>query len=192
MGGEKTEIIVRDLRNATFRVDDLFADAYAGPLGPYTTAIYLQLCRKANREQEAWPGFRLLAEKAGVSERQVSVSILTLEESQIIGIIRGRSSKGRQAVNVYVLFDRSQWLPPINRKEKRNSRLHHAQSGQTAPGAASRLHQPTAPGAVEGNTRKETQMKEEKNINSNAKSLHDILVETRADLVRKGVLRPKK
>jgi len=179
------KIFVRDVRSGTFRIDDAFADFYQKALGPYTTAVYVQLCRYSNKAQEAWPSMERLAERSGISRRQVVKAIAALEESEMIAIIRGKATNGRQAVNVYVLLDKSQWRKPADR-------VHRVHAVPGARHDRHRVHGPSAPGALEVNTRKETQSEgKKKTVDKPASDVKGQLDEVRRELEARGILRPR-
>jgi len=107
MAGDEV-LEIRDLREKHFfMVDDLLLDAYAARLGPHTTLVYISLCRHANKFQISWPSIDRLAEKTAVSRSGVLRGLRELEKARLIKVERHR---GRP--NIYVLRDRSAWVPP--------------------------------------------------------------------------------
>ncbi len=98
---------VRDLRQKQrFVVDDAYLNGFARLLGPYASMVYFTLCRHADsRFQSCFPSIPLIAEKLGISQRQVMRSIRKLQEHNIIRI----EKRPRHNGNIYHLLDKAQW-----------------------------------------------------------------------------------
>ena len=97
---------VRDLRiKEKFSLDDRYLNGYARLCKPYATAVYLSLCRHADKEQKCWPSRQKIAEEHSISERQVDRSIKILEGYKIIAVER----LGKKLNNRYYLLDKSEW-----------------------------------------------------------------------------------
>ena len=104
---------VRDLRQKEkFVIDDAYLDRYARILGVIVSAVYMSLCRHADRNQECFPSQGLIAREHNISPRSVKRAIQRLKEANMILIRRERLGHGRWRNNVYVLLDRGQWRPP--------------------------------------------------------------------------------
>ena len=97
---------IRDLRKKEkFVVDDLYLNGYAKKFGVYATAVYLSLCRHADREQKSFPSVKKIAEEHNVSERQVFRAIKILEKYNLVR----KERIGKKANNRYYLIDKSEW-----------------------------------------------------------------------------------
>ena len=106
------QFIVRDLRQKEkFVINDAYLDSYARVLGITASAVYMSLCRHANRNQECFPSQELIAREHNISPRSVKRAIQRLKEANMILIRRERLSHGRGRNNVYVLLDRGQESP---------------------------------------------------------------------------------
>jgi len=104
---------VRDFRNKHFFVvDDLYLNGYAKLFPVTTSAVYLSLCRHANKAQTCFPAQKLLAEQHGINKRTVRRAIKTLIESNLVAVKKIRGKDGRWKRNNYYLLDREQWLKP--------------------------------------------------------------------------------
>jgi hypothetical protein len=97
---------VRDLRHKEkFVVDDFYLNGYARICGVYATAVYLSLCRHADKEQKCWPSLNKLAEEHSMSKSQVRRAIKILIKYHIISVER----VGKRLNNRYYLIDKSEW-----------------------------------------------------------------------------------
>ena len=97
---------VRDLRKKDkFVLDDLYLNGYARKCGVYATAVYISLCRHADKEQKCFPSIPTIAQEHGISSRQVLRSLSILEKYNIIR----RERLGKKANNRYYLLDKSEW-----------------------------------------------------------------------------------
>lgn len=104
---------VRDLRKKTqFIVDDAYLNGYGKIFGPSGTAVYLSLCRRANKAQFCWPSEKTIAEDHNITDRTARTHIKRLVEARIIRIERERSESGKWRHNVYYLLDKSEWKAP--------------------------------------------------------------------------------
>ena len=101
---------VRDLRHKEkFMVDDYYLNGYAKKVGVYATAVYLSLCRHADKKQKSFPSLNRIAEQHGISVRQVSRALNILEKQNIIC----RERIGKKATNRYYLKDKSEWTDSL-------------------------------------------------------------------------------
>lgn len=91
-------------------MDDTYLDSYARGLGITASAVYMSLCRHADRGQECFPAQQLIAREHSISIRSVKRAIKRLKEANIIAVRRERLGHGRWRNNVYVLLDKSQWV----------------------------------------------------------------------------------
>lgn len=153
------QYIIRDIRTKEkFLVDDAYLNGYARLLGPYVSAVYLSLCRHANKEQECWPGQTKIAEEWDISERMVRKCIKALKEANVIQVIKERTEKGQWLNNVYILLDKSQWAHP----EVLPCRWHpEAQYGTTQRHSEAKTRGTPVP--IKETHNKETHMKETHN-----------------------------
>jgi len=104
---------VRDLRiKEKFWLDDAYLNGYARHLKPIATAVYMSLCRHADKGQSCFPAEITIAEEHGIGERTVRSKIALLQNWNIIKIKRTRSQKGTWLHNTYFLLDKSQWKKP--------------------------------------------------------------------------------
>lgn len=104
---------VRDLRQKEkFVVDDVYLNGYAKVFGPTVSAIYISLCRHANKDQEAWPSEKKLAEEWNFSIRTSMRAIKKLKMGNLIDIEQVRTEKGKWLNNTYILLDKSEWKSP--------------------------------------------------------------------------------
>lgn len=104
---------VRDLRiKEKFWLDDVYLNGYARHLKPIATAVYLSLCRHADKGQSCFPAEITVAEEHGISERTVRYKIALLRSWNIIRVKRTRSQKGKWLHNTYFLLDKSEWKRP--------------------------------------------------------------------------------
>ena len=105
---------VRDRRRAHFfTIDNKILDEYGEHLGPYGLAVYMVLCRFANSESTCWPSLQTVADRAGMSRRQVIRKIKSLTELGLIAIISQQDEEtGEHRANFYVLLDTSDSQSP--------------------------------------------------------------------------------
>jgi DNA-binding transcriptional ArsR family regulator len=90
------EFEVRDIRESFYVIDNLFIRTYARACGVYAVSVYNILCSYANiDDQYCYPSIPLIADKLGISGRQVTRALKKLEEYGIIKVKRvlgGRSN----------------------------------------------------------------------------------------------------
>lgn len=104
---------VRDLRiKEKFWMDDTYLNGYAKYLKPMATAVYLSLCRHANKEQSCFPAEETIAKEHGISERTVRSKVALLKGWNLIRSKRTRSQDGKWLHNTYFLLDKSEWKRP--------------------------------------------------------------------------------
>jgi DNA-binding transcriptional ArsR family regulator len=102
--GVEEEFEVRDLREKFFMVDDAYLNGWAKKCGVYASAAYFVLCRHVGRDQSCFPSVALIAEKMGISVRQVSYALKVLEAHNIIKVERSAGER-----NKYWLTNKSEW-----------------------------------------------------------------------------------
>lgn len=105
---------VRDMRRKQqYKIDDAYLNGYARLCGVYATAVYNSLSRHADfHTQECFPSVDKIAEQHNVNRKSVLKGIEELAKWGIIKIIKEKDPKTkRQLVNVYVLLDKSEWIP---------------------------------------------------------------------------------
>lgn len=112
---------IRDFRNkAFFIVDDAYLNGYARFLGPSASMVYVALCRRADKEQIAFPSHLHIAKSLGITRRTVQEKIKLLERYCFISRKKYRSKKtGKWLNTVYVLLDKSMWKTPPREKTSR-------------------------------------------------------------------------
>ena len=102
------EIIIRDLREKFYMKDDAYFNGWAARCGCVASLVYDALCRYASMvDQTCYPGIPLMADKIGISERQVSRGLKTLEAFRIVVVERERGTR-----NVYLMTDKKSWKEP--------------------------------------------------------------------------------
>ena len=112
MKAKNKEIIIRDTRvKEKFVVDDIYLNGYARILKPSVTVVYLSLCRHVNTGQEAFPTQELIAAEHDIAPRTVRRAISILRKAHILAVSKTRRDSGTFLRNVYVLLDKSQWVP---------------------------------------------------------------------------------
>lgn len=104
---------VRDLRvKEKFCVDDAYVNGWSRHLDPSALAVYVSLCRHADKEQSAFPAEKTIAEEHGICEKTVRNKIALLKEWNIIRVERIRRNDGKWLRNTYFLLDKSEWIKP--------------------------------------------------------------------------------
>jgi DNA-binding Lrp family transcriptional regulator len=105
------QYIVRDLRKKEqFIVDDAYLNGYAKLVSPFATLAYLSLCRHADKGQQAFPSYEIIAEEFNISKPSAIKGIRELEEWKIITIEKSKNLRsGKQNPNIYVLLNKSEW-----------------------------------------------------------------------------------
>ena len=101
MPKKPTQIRIKDKRGGRFIVDDVVLNGYGKALGPYGIAVYIALCRHANMQnQQCWPSQKTIADKTGMSVRQVKNMIDKCEE---LGLITRKIEDGKYTI--YTLLE---------------------------------------------------------------------------------------
>ena len=104
---------VRDLRiKEKFCVDDAYVNGWAKYLKPSALAVYVSLCRHADKEQSAFPSQETIAKEHGIGVRTVKNKIKLLESWNIIRKEKVRNKEGKWLNNTYFLLDKSHWKEP--------------------------------------------------------------------------------
>ena len=104
---------VRDLRiKEKFFLDDAYVNGWSRHLDPSTLAVYVSLCRHADKDQSAFPAEKTIAEEHGICEKTVRNKITLLKEKNIIRVERTRRESGKWLCNTYFLLDKSEWIKP--------------------------------------------------------------------------------
>lgn len=102
--GEMPDIIVRDQRRKDiFFVHKAILDEWFAVIGPTGFAIYCLLCRMADLEEKAFPGYRFIQQLLHVSSRTLSDYLWLLKEAGLIHVQPGPP-------NIYYLLD----VPSLN------------------------------------------------------------------------------
>src|SRR3954454_9304538 len=71
---------VRDRRRkGYFTIDNELLDRCGAELGPYGLAVYMALARFANQDNACWPSLATIAQRTGMSRRQVIREIAKLQ-----------------------------------------------------------------------------------------------------------------
>jgi len=104
---------IRDLRiKEKFFMDDAYLNGYARLCGIYATGVYLSLCRHANKEQTCFPSKKLISKELKISERSVFDAIKILGDWNIVKVKpQTRKINGSYKNNIYILIDKSKWMP---------------------------------------------------------------------------------
>lgn len=125
---------IRDLRKKEqFIVDDAYLNGYAKIFGPNGTAVYLSLCRRANKEQFCFPSERLIAKDHGLTEKTARKYLRLIEKANIIRIEKERRRDGKYQCKIYYLIDKSEWKHPSvfstdgNKRQKPSVNNHQNQ-----------------------------------------------------------------
>lgn len=97
---------VRSLRNQGWAwFDYAVLDTHGAKIKAAGIAVYMVLARHAgNDSQQAFPAVQSIAEKTGMSDRQVKRVLKTLEEAGLISIEPQYDEAGRQLSNLYTLL----------------------------------------------------------------------------------------
>ena len=112
---------VRDRRSGFLRVDNDLYDRFGAQLGPYGLAVYMALCRYANRSDECWPAYATIARGTGISRRKVIYEIAKLERLGVIEIQRNRDKS-----NLFVLLDTTAVSAPEGVHDMHHGGAQHA------------------------------------------------------------------
>ncbi len=107
---DRKEIAIRDLREKFYMKDDAYFNGWARKCGSAASHVYDALCRYANMsDQTCYPSIPLMADKIGISERQVTRGLKTLEAYRIVIVEREKGMR-----NVYLLTDKSSWKADVS------------------------------------------------------------------------------
>lgn len=90
-----------------FMMDDVYLNGYAKLCGWKATLAYISLCRHVNVNQFCFPSEKLMASEHSVSREVIMDGIKTLEQWNIIEVIRTRKNGKKR--NFYTLLDKSVW-----------------------------------------------------------------------------------
>lgn len=89
-----------------FNVDNVLVDVYGKHIGPYGIAVYAVLARFANDDSECWPGHAAIAERTGMSARQVGREVAKLEAMRVIAVTARYDPETKvHSSNLYTLLD---------------------------------------------------------------------------------------
>lgn len=104
---------IRDLRiKEKFFLDDAYVNGWSKHLKPSTLAVYVSLCRHADKEQSAFPNQETIAGEHGMCVRTVISKLKLLQQLNIIRLEKVRNKKGKWLNNTYYLLDKSSWKEP--------------------------------------------------------------------------------
>lgn len=110
----ETRVNGSDERRTDYWIGDnkYFDAGYGAVCGDSATAVYFAIVRHFNQKKGvAYPGIKVIAREAGVSEATVKRSWPILESLNLIKVIKTRSSRNKQWMrNNYKLVNRSQWI----------------------------------------------------------------------------------
>lgn len=89
-----------------FTIDNVLLDVYGKEIGPFAIAVYAVLARFANSDSECWPGYATIAERTGMSTKQVGREITKLAAKQIISVTPRYNPETKvHSSNLYTLLD---------------------------------------------------------------------------------------
>lgn len=119
------EVKIRDLRiKEKFPVDDTYLNGYARLVGVYATAVYLSLCRHADKGQKSFPSIERIAQEHNISVASVKRGINALLKWGIIYRVR----LGKRLRNEYHLLDKSEWvIAPTEPSQGEGDSSHRAE-----------------------------------------------------------------
>ncbi len=101
--------IIDKRQKEKFMLDDAYLNGQAKLCGWQGTIVYMSLCRHANKEQEAFPSIKLMAEQHSVDRKTILKGIGILEERNLIQVGKTRTKSGQWLNNTYTLIDKSEW-----------------------------------------------------------------------------------
>lgn len=171
----KTGVTIKDgrKRNWWWARNEIF-DQWGPILKSNGLAVYLCLCRHANDNAECWPSFKLIAQKCGIHRTTVIKNIKLLESYQLIRSEPRLSNNGDPDTNTYTILDIPE--PPLesSNSNKNKTKPTRGSCSQLPPVVAENNHPSSperlpvvaendygsSPGLPEGNTIKETNLKE--------------------------------
>lgn len=104
----KKRVIDRRVKEK-FMLDDEYLNGQAKLCGWQGTLVYMSLCRHADKEQEAFPAIKTMAEQHNVSRNTILKGIKNLEERNLIQVGKKRTKSGQWLNNTYILIDKSEW-----------------------------------------------------------------------------------
>ena len=87
-----------------FQVPDILIDEYVRVIGMGAVAVYLSMCRHANRDRQSWPGMRKMCFELGMGASTVNRGIKVLEAHSMIKVDRKH-----RAFNIYSLLKPFRW-----------------------------------------------------------------------------------
>jgi len=97
--------ILRDgRRRGWFHIDNALLDDFGARIGAYGVAVYAALARHADAKGVCFPSYQGIADKLGVSRRQVIRTVAVLVEHGLIRV-QTRRLPGKRPQNLYVLTD---------------------------------------------------------------------------------------
>lgn len=97
--------ILRDGRQrGWFHIDNALLDDFGAAIGAYGVAVYAALARHADAKGVCFPSYQGIADKLGISRRQVIRTVAVLVERGLIRV-QTRRPPGKRPQNVYVLTD---------------------------------------------------------------------------------------
>ena len=103
---QQEKIEIRDIRKKEwFWVDDMFFNTYAKIFGPGVLAVYIALCRYADKEQKCFPSINRISDDIRLSRPVVIESLKILEYLKIIK----KKRVGKTCNNRYFLLCRRSW-----------------------------------------------------------------------------------
>jgi hypothetical protein len=115
MSREEHKAKIRDRRKpGWFRVDDEIIDVYGPEIGCHGIAVYSALAKHADRQEESYPGLRLLCKELKIGRKKL---LETLDQLKVLGLIDIEPGD-RKSVNVYTLLD-------VPKKAKGGSNENH-------------------------------------------------------------------
>lgn len=98
--------VVDRRKRGYFTIDNVILDEYGAQLKPCGIAVYACLCRFANADQECWPRHTTIAQRTGMSARQVGREITRLAQLGLILITpRYNPETKAQTSNLYTLLE---------------------------------------------------------------------------------------
>lgn len=150
-------------------VDDDYVNGYAKHLDPYATAIYMSLCRHADKDGMCFPSTKKLAEQHSISRTTVDAKIKLLLEHHIIEKESGgRKKDGTFKRNTYWLTDKTEWkYYHVQEVNKDNDRVHLVDKPCSSDDIDHVQQVDNKETHTKGNTYKETHKEKDlKNLNS--------------------------
>lgn len=99
-----TPIVIRDRRPGFFCINNAIVDHYAAQIGPYGLAAYVGLARLINEHGQAWPGYKYLATKLGMSRTGLLSGLKKLEAAGLITAETRLTPDGDYDTRLYTLL----------------------------------------------------------------------------------------